>query len=146
MAELQQKQIKNKYKTLRPPTQRILYTQPLLLEQLRVDKKIKLNTIKDSYLFILSNKQPNILFIHYDKNIIRINKILKNYTQEDNIRLQFIKLLQEPTIIHSKILTLLIVEAIYIYIFSYILNLDLTRFINNDNLNDLQSYYMADLL
>ena len=39
MADLQQKQIKNKYKTLRPPTQRQLYTQPLSLEQLREDKK-----------------------------------------------------------------------------------------------------------
>ena len=75
MADLQHKQIKNKYKTLRPPTQRQLYTQPLLLEQLREDKKIKLNTIKDSFLSILSNKQPNILFIHYDKHIIRINKV-----------------------------------------------------------------------
>ena len=144
MADLQQTQTKNRYKTLRPPTQRQLYTEPLLLEQLRVDKKIKLNTIKDSYLFILSNKQPYILFIHYDKHIIRINKVLKNYTQEDNIRQQFIKLLQEPAIIQSKILTLLIVEAIYI--FSYILNLDLTQFINNYNLNDLQNYYMAELL
>ena len=144
MADLQQKQIKNKYKKLRPPTQRQLYAQPLLVEQLREDKKIKLNTIKDSYLFILSNKQPNIVFIHYDKHIISINKVLKNYTQEENIRRQFIQLLQEPAIIQSKALTLLIVEAIHI--FSYILNIDLTQFINHYSLNDLQSFYMVELL
>ena len=73
MADLQHKQIKNKYKTLRPPTQRQLYTEPLLLEQVRGDKKLKLNTIKDSYFFILSNKQPTILFIHYNNNMYKPN-------------------------------------------------------------------------
>ena len=90
-------------------------------------------------MFILSIKHPNIIFLEYDGHITRINKLLKEYTQEEYTKQQFIKLLQEPTIIQDKLTTLFLLEIIYIT--SYLLNIDLKQFITNININNLIYYY-----
>jgi len=124
-------------KTLRAPTQRTLYNEPL--QEIIADKKIKLTTCKDTFIFILSSKRPNILFIQYKGHITRLNKLLKPYTKEQETRQQFIKLLEEPAIIQDKETTLIIIETIYI--FSFLLNIDLTDYIKYSSLNNLTHYY-----
>ena len=124
-------------KTLRAPTQRTLYTEPIT--EIIADKKIKLKTCKDTFLFILSSKHPNIIFIQHKGHITRLNKLLKPYTEEEETRQQFIKLLEEPAIIQDKEKTLIIIETIYI--FSNILNMDLTDYITYSSLNNLTHYY-----
>jgi len=124
-------------KTLRAPTQRTLYNEPL--QEIIADKKIKLTTCKDTFIFILSSKRPNILFIQYKGHITRLNKLLKPYTKEQETRQQFIKLLEEPAIIRDKETTLIIIETIYI--FSFLLNIDLTDYIKYSSLNNLTHYY-----
>ena len=124
-------------KALRAPTQRTLYTEPI--KEIIADKKIKLTTCKDTFIFILSSKHHNILFIQYKGQITRLNRILKPYTEEDETRQQFIKLLKEPAIIQDKEKTLIIIEAIYI--FSFLLNIDLTDYITYSSLHNLTQYY-----
>ena len=108
-----------KIKHLQPPKQRILYNDEPL-QEIIADKKIKLTTCKDTFIFILSSKRPNILFIQYKGHITRLNKLLKPYTKEQETRQQFIKLLEEPAIIQDKETTLIIIETIYIFRFSLI--------------------------
>ena len=130
--------IQPKYKQLKAPTQRILYNDKPITDII-ADKKIKLQTYKNAFMFILSIKQPNIIFLEYNGHITRINKLLKEYTQEEYTKQQFIKLLQEPTIIQDKLTTLFLLEIIYIT--SYLLNIDLKQFITNININNLIHYY-----
>ena len=124
-------------KTLRAPTQRTLYTEPI--KEIIADKKIKLTACKDTFIFCLSSKHPNILFIQYKGHITRLNKLLKPYTEEQETRQQFIKLLEEPAIIQDKEKTLIIIETIYI--FSNLLKIDLTDYITYSSLNNLTHYY-----
>ena len=124
-------------KTLRAPKQRTLYTEPI--KEIIADKKIKLTACKDTFIFCLSSKHPNILFIQYKGHITRLNKLLKPYTEEQETRQQFIKLLEEPAIIQDKEKTLIIIETIYI--FSNLLKIDLTDYITYSSLNNLTHYY-----
>ena len=125
--------------TLQAPKQRLIYTDPI--QCVREDKKYKLNTTKDAFIFILSKKQPNNIFLSYNGETTRLNNLLKRYTGEEHIKQQFIKLLEEPAIIQDKITTLLIIEAIYM--FSVILNIDLTQFITYSSLDNIKNYYFV---
>ena len=128
-----------KIETLKAPAQRLLYTEPLT--EITADKKNEIKTCKDTFIFILSAKQPNILFLQCKANITRLSKLLKHYTQEEHINQQFRKLLKEPTIIQDKQTTLIIIETIYI--FSFLLNIDLTEYIYNNDLEYLTTYYFT---
>jgi len=123
-------------KTLKAPAQRILYTEPI--KEIIADKKIKLQRAP-AFIFVLSTKHPNIIFLQYKGTITRLNKLLKQYTEEEETTQQFIKLLQKPAIIQDIETTLIIIETIYI--FSYLLNIDLTQYITNNNINNLINYY-----
>ena len=124
---------------LQAPTQRILYKEPI--QYLSNDKKYKLNTTKDAFIFTLSKQHPHIIFLMYNGKTTPLNKLLKAYTGEEHIKQQFIKLLEEPAIIQDKITTLLIIEAIYM--FSGILNIDLTQFITHSSLDNIKNYYFV---
>lgn len=129
-----------KIKHLRPPTQLILYTDPIKdIEDIKADKKIKLQFIKGAFIFVLSSKQKHIVFIHYKNNIIRINKVLKDYTQETDLKQQFLCILKNPKKLLTKDITLIIIETLYI--FSSILNIDLKQYIKYISLDDLICYY-----
>ena len=123
--------------TLQTPTQRLLYIDPI--REVREDKTYKLHTTNDVFIFVLSKKQPHIIFLMYNGNKTRLNKLLKQYTGEEHIKQQFIKLLEEAAIIQDKITTLFIIEAIYI--FSYILNINLQEYMQYNEVNNLISYY-----
>ena len=124
-------------KTLRAPSQRVIYGEPIKI--ILTDKKIKLKLTEQCFIFSLSKKQPFILYIVYKNKIIRLNKLLQNYTKEHNIKQQFLTLLQQPTRIQSIELTIIVLESIYI--FSDIFNIDLTSYIKHNNLENLITYY-----
>ena len=124
-------------KTLRAPSQRVICCEPI--KYILIDKKIKLQFTENVFIFVLSENQPNILYIVYKSKIIRLNKLLQKYTKEHNIQKQFIALLQKPTIIQSIELTIILLECIYI--FSDIFNIDLTSYIKHNNLDNLINYY-----
>ena len=124
-------------KTLRAPTQRVIYGEPIKI--ILTDKKIKLKLTEQCFIFSLSKKQPNKLYIVYKSKIIRLNKLLQPYTKENNIKQQFIKLLQNPTIIQSREITIIVLECIFI--FSDIFNIDLTSYIKHNSLDKLIKYY-----
>ena len=124
-------------KALLAPTQRTLYTEPIT--QARTDKKIKLHTNKNTFIFFILDTRPDLIFLDYKNKRTNINKLLKQYTQEEDTQQQFIKLLQQPTIIEDIATTLIIIEIIYIC--SCILNIDLTQFITYNSLDNLKRYY-----
>ena len=124
-------------KQLRPPNQRRLYTDPIT--DIITDKKIKLQTNNKAFIFFICNTNPDIIFLDYNNNRTRINKLLKAYTQEEETRQQFIKLLEQPQIIQDKQTTLFIIEVIYIM--SFLFNIDLKQFITYKGLNNLINYY-----
>ena len=86
------------FKQLQPPRQRQLYTDPI--KDILTNKKIKLHTNINAFIFFIKN--PNNIFLEYKRPIIRINKLLKQYTEEEETRQQFIKLLEQPQIIQDK--------------------------------------------
>ena len=106
----------NPIKTSQPPKQCILYKDPLT--EPIADKKIKLSIDKDAFIFMLSNTEPNLLFIHYN-NSIRINLCLKEYTQTTYIKQQFIICLEQPLIIENRLFTCFLKEKIDIFFFLY---------------------------
>jgi hypothetical protein len=125
-------------KTLRAPSQRILYYgDPIKV--ILTDKKIKLQLIEQCFIFSLSKTQPFILYIVYKNKIIRLNKLLHPYTREQIIKQQFLTLLQKPTIIQSIEITIIVLECIFI--FSDIFNIDLTSYIKHNSLDKLIKYY-----
>ena len=126
------------FKQLQPPRQRQLYTDPIT--DIITNKKIKLQTNKDAFIFFLTKAQPHIIFLEYKNTRTRINKLLKPYTQEEDTKQQFIKLLEEPQIIQDRQTTLFIIEVIYIM--SFLFNIDLTRFIIYISLDNLINYYL----
>ena len=101
------------FKQLQPPRQRQLYTDPI--KNIITNKKIKLQTNKDAFIFFLSNTQPNIIFLDYKNTRTRINKLLKPYTQEEDTKQQFIKLLEQPQIIQDR-------QTTFFYNRSYLYN------------------------
>ena len=105
--------MEQRIRTLRAPTQRVRYSEPIKI--ILIDKKIKLNLTENNFIFHLSAKQPNMLYIVYKSKIIRLNKLLQNYTKEHNIQKQVIALLRNPTIIQSIELTIILLESIYIF-------------------------------
>jgi len=125
-----------KIKHLQPPKQRILYNDEPLKEII-ADKKIKLTTCNNAFIFFIA--KPDNIFLDYNNNILRINRLLKTYTEKDNITEQYIKLLKEPAIIQDKQTTLFIIEIIYIT--SKLLGVDLLQFIKYSSLNNLTHYY-----
>jgi len=122
-------------KTLRAPAQRILYTDPIT--DIITNKKIKLQSNKDAFIFFIT--KPNNIFLEHKRPIIRINKFLKPYTQEEDTKQQFIKLLEQPQIIQDKQTTLFIIEVIYLT--SFLLNIDLLQYINFISLDNIINYY-----
>ena len=128
---------KKKYKQLQAPKYRILYTEPL--NDILLDKKIKLETEKEAFLFFICKARPDIIFLQY-KGLLKIDKILKQYTKEEKLKEQFITLLKQPRIIINNTITILILEAIFI---SYkLLELDLTTYIKYICFNNLYYYYI----
>ena len=123
------------FKQLQPPRQRQLYTDPI--KDILTNKKIKLHTNINAFIFFI--KKPNNIFLEYKRPIIRINKLLKQYTEEEETRQQFIKLLEQPQIIQDKQTTLFIIEIIYIM--SFLLSIDLLHYIDFLSLNNLINYY-----
>lgn len=122
---------------LQAPKQRILYTEPIT--DIITNKKIKLNTDKNVFIFFLTKTRPDLLFLDYKGNKTRLNALLKPYNNTDNLRQQFINILEEPQIIRDKITTLFIIEIIYIT--SYILSIDLLQYIDFICLDNLINYY-----
>jgi len=133
MAFIQTQRIKQ----LRPPNQRRLYTDPIT--DITTDKKIKLQTNSNAFIFFICNTNPDIIFLDYNNKRTRINKLLKPYTQAEETKQQFIKLLEQPQIIQDKQTTLFIIEVIYIM--SFLFNIDLKQFITYKSLNNLINYY-----
>ena len=106
--------MEQRIRTLRAPSQRILYYgDPIKI--ILTDKKIKLQLTEQCFIFSLSKKQPFILYIVYKNKIIRLNKLLQPYTREQIIKQQFLTLLQNPTIIQSREITIILLETIYIF-------------------------------
>ena len=112
-------------KQLQAPRQRQLYTDPVT--DIITDKKIKLQTNNKAFIFFICNTRPDVIFLDYNNNRTRINKLLKPYTQEEDTKQQFIKLLEQPQIIQDRQTTFFIIEVIYIM--SFLFNIDLTKFI-----------------
>ena len=133
MAFIQAQRIKQ----LQPPKQRRLYTDPIT--DIITDKKIKLQTNNNAFIFFICNTNPYIIFLDYNNKRTRINKLLKQYTQEEETKQQFIKLLEQPQLIQDKQTTLFIIEVIYIM--SFLFNIDLKQFITYKSLNNLINYY-----
>jgi hypothetical protein len=129
--------MEHRIKPLIAPSQRILYYEPIKI--FLTEKKIKLQLAKNCFIFSLSKTQPFILYIVYKNKIIKLCKLLKDYTEEHNIKLQFLKLLQQPTLIKNIEFTIVILECIFIY--SNIFNIDLTIYIKNNSLDNLIKYY-----
>ena len=125
------------FKQLLPPKQRILYNDEPITE-FKNDKKIKLTTHNNAFIFFIA--KPDNIFLDYNNNKIRINRLLKKYTQEDNITEQYITLLKAPKLINDKQTTLFIIEIIYIT--SKLLGVDLQQFITYISLNNLTRYYL----
>jgi len=126
-----------KIKNLQPPKQRILYNDEPITE-LKKDKKIKLTTHKNAFIFFIA--KPDNIFLDYNNNILRINRLLKTYTEKDNITEQYIALLKAPKLINDKQTTLFIIEIIYIT--SKLFGVDLLQFIKYISLNNLTRYYL----
>jgi hypothetical protein len=124
-------------KALRPPSQRLIYSEPIKI--ILTDKKIKLQLTEQCFIFSLSKNQPNILYIAYKSKMIRLNKLLLIYTNERCLQKQFIALLQLPVLLQNRQITLIVLETIYI--FSEVFNIDLTSYIKHSNLNNLINYY-----
>jgi hypothetical protein len=91
------------------------------------------------YIFV-KRKKPNILYFISKGKIIRLNKLLQIYTNEECIQKQFVALLQTPLIIQNKEITLIVLETIYLY--SFLFNIDLSTYIKNSSLNNLINYYL----
>ena len=127
----------DKIKQLLPPKQRILYNDIPITEFI-TDKKIKLTANNNAFIFFIA--KPDNIFLDYNNNRIRINRLLNNYTQEDNITEQYITLLKAPKLINDKQTTLFIIEIIYIT--SILLGVDLVQFIDYISLNNLTRYYL----
>ncbi len=127
----------NKIKELQPPKQRILYND-IPITQFITDKKIKLTANNNAFIFFIAT--PDNIFLDYNNNRLRINRLLKKYTEKDNITEQFITLLKEPKLINDKQTTLFIIEIIYIT--SILLGVDLAQFIDYISLNNLTRYYL----
>ena len=100
----------DKIKQLLPPKQRILYNE-IPITEIRTDKKIKLTTNNNAFIFVIATPDNNVL--DYNNSRLRINRLLKKYTEKDNITEQFITLLKEPKLINDKQTTLFIIEIIY---------------------------------
>ena len=127
----------NKIKQLQAPKQRTLYND-IPITQFITDKKIKLTANNNAFIFFIAT--PDNIFLDYNNNRLRINRLLKKYTEQDNITEQFIKLLKEPKLINDKQTTLFIIEIIYIT--SKLLNVDSLQFIDYISLNNLTRYYL----
>ena len=132
MAFIQAQRIKQ----LQPPIQRQLYTDPIT--EIITNKKIKLQTSNNAFIFFICYTNPYIIFLDYNNKRTRINKLLKQYTQEEDTKQQFIRLLEQPQIIQDKQTTLFIIEVIYIT--SILFNIDLKQFITYKSLNNLINY------
>ena len=122
-------------KQLQPPRQRILYDKPLT--DIITNKKIKLHTQKDAFIFYIANQ--NNIYLDFKNKRTNINKLLKQYTQEEDTQTQFISLLKQPQIIQDTETTLFIIEALYIS--CKLLCIDLTQYITFYSLNNLINYY-----
>ena len=127
----------NKIKQLQAPKQRILYNDIPITEFI-TNKKIKLTANNNAFIFFIAT--PDNIFLDYNNNRLRINRLLKKYTEKDNITEQFITLLKEPKLINDKQTTLFIIEIIYIT--SILLGVDLAQFIDYISLNNLTRYYL----
>ena len=126
-----------KIKQLLPPKRRILQND-MPITQFITNKKIKLTTNNNAFIFVVAT--PNNICLDYNNNRLRINRLLKQYTEQDNITEQFIKLIKEPKLINDKQTTLFIIEIIYIT--SILLGVDLAQFIDYISLNNLTRYYL----
>ena len=122
---------------LMPPSQRVLCYDPI--KYVLFNKKIKLQLTEQTFLFVLSETQPNILYFIAKGKICRLNKLLQIFTNEVCIQNQFRKLLQKPILIQNIEITIIVLECIYI--FSDIFNIDLTSYIKNNSLDNLINYY-----
>ena len=105
-----------------------------------IAKKVKLTKAHKCFMFSLSIEQPRMFFIQYNGKVIRISKLLKKYTENEQLELQFNELLQKPILILDMEITVIIIECIYIL--SYVLNIDLYKYIRFINLNNLITYYL----
>jgi len=130
-----------KIQTLTPPIQIILYRNPLT--EITADKKYRLNKAYKCYTFILSDNQPTIIFLEIQNRTIRINKLLKDYTNTDNTKQQFINLLEKPLIIYNKNFRVLLIETIYIY--SVLLDIDFNKYVEHNDLDALIQYYFRNI-
>ena len=122
-------------KQLQPPRQRILYDKPLT--DIITNKKIKLHTRTDAFIFYIANQ--NNIYLDFKNKRTNINKLLKQYTQEEDTQTQFISLLKQPQIIQDAETTLFVIEALYIS--CKLLCIDLTQYITFYSLNNLINYY-----
>ena len=97
-----------------PPSERVLGYDPI--KYVLFNNKIKLQLTEQTFLFVLSEKQPNILYFVLKGKICRLNKLLQIFTNEVCIQNQFIKLLQKPIIIQNIEITIIVLECIYIFL------------------------------
>jgi hypothetical protein len=130
-----------KIQILTPPIQILLYSNSLT--EIAANKKYKLSKAFNCYTFILSNQQPTIIFLESQSRTIRINKLLKDYTSTDNIKQQFINLLEKPLIIYNQRFTVVLIETIFIY--SVLLHIDLNKYVEKINLDALIQYYFRNI-
>jgi hypothetical protein len=83
------------------------------------------------------------MFLESNGRTIRINKILKEYTSTVNTTQQFIYLLENPLIIYNNKFTFVLIETIYRY--SYLLNLELHKYVEQNDLDARTQYYLRNI-
>ena len=129
------------YKQLTPPAEIIRANKPTqyLTQNYKLQLTTKTPDKRPAFVFVLSNKRPDILFLEYGEQVIRINKLLKQYTTAEETRAQFIELLKTPAIIQDRTTTNIILEIIYKM--SIILNVPLKQYISDNDFKSLIIYY-----
>lgn len=136
------------FKELEPPQRVLRINKPIPI--IDTHYKIELNATYNfnkqySYVFVLNKQLPKLTFLqHSNGNILRLNKLLEEFTNTSDLQQQFIELLQNPKVIIDRNTTLVVIETMYklskwldIPIQNYITNS------NNSSYTDLVIYYLT---
>jgi len=98
-----------------------------------------------SYVFIINKQIPKLTFLqHSNGDILRLSKVLNEFTNTTDLKQQFIRLLQNPKVIIHRNITLVVIEIIYK--FSKWLDIPIQDYItnsNNSSYTDLIIYYLT---
>ena len=98
-----------------------------------------------SYVFIINKQIPKLTFLqHSNDDILRLSKVLNEFTNTTDLKQQFIRLLQNPKVIINRNITLVVIEIIYK--FSKWLDIPIQDYItnsNNSSYTDLIIYYLT---